>query len=75
MQIRRECNSIGFQEVEAEVQTDKVMDEMCDASKENENPEYRNCRMKDKSVSSFFGSRNQFNSAHNIVNERMHLCK
>lgn len=40
----------------------------------NENPECRNCRMKDKSVI-FFGSRNQFNSTYNIVNERMHLCK
>lgn len=55
MEIRRECNSIGFQKVEVEVQTDKVMDEMCDASKENENPEYLNRRMKDKSVSSFLG--------------------
>ena len=46
-------------------------------TKENENPEYRkNCRMQDKSLIFFvFGSRNQFNSTYNILNERMHLCK
>lgn len=44
-------------------------------NRKREYPEYRNRRMKDKKLSVLFGSRNQFNSTYNIVNERMHLCK